>query len=356
MDSVQTSYTQILVDGYQRVSVIEDYYTTYPAVKITRINKTGSQAVSATVVPDQLRYSVNAMLDQNDNILLYGGKMASDTSQASYLCKVSRNTGNVLFRRSLFEAPVSVLNDLKQDENGKLFSLATQYYPGDLMTKISRINPDNGRLLWSQNINYNADGCLFNRLVVNGGDRFFAVGEQHCGDFFAKGFALRIRKSGQMEGRLPAPDSVAYQRYHTLWDGIIDNNNRLIAIGNTNDFDTITYSSTYYRAFAVRMDDNRCENITSAMQPAAEEISTPAAKLQLYPNPVQNTLVLSNMNPDEFDKLYVYNMQGAVVLQQKVNSTTARLDMTNYSDGVYVLVFRSSVSLKEKTMKFVVSK
>lgn len=356
MDSVQTSYSRLLVDRSQRVTVIEDYYTTYPAVKITRINKAGTQAVSTSVTPDQLRYSINAMLDQNDNILLYGGKMASDTSQASYLCKVSRTSGNVMFRQTLFEAPVSLLNDIKKDENGKLFALATQYYPGDLLTKISRINPDNGSLLWSQDISYNTDRCLFNKLVVNNSDRIFAVGEQRSGDYFAKGFALRIKKSGQVDNRLPAPDSVAYQRFHTLWDGIADNSNRLIAIGNTNDFDTTTYSSSYYRAFAVRLGEKGCENNTTAKQPAAEENNTLAEKLQLYPNPVQNTLMVSNMNPEVFDKLFVYNMQGAVVLQQKINGTSARLDMSNFSDGVYLLVFRSSVSLKEKTMKFVVSK
>lgn len=357
MDSAQTSYTRLHVDRSQRVMVVADYYLTYPAVKIIRINKTGTDAVSTMVVPDSMRYSVNSMLDRNDNLILYGGKMVSDTSQGSYFCKVSRNTGAVLYRKTLFEAPVSILNDVKQDNNGRLFVLATQYYSGELLTKISRMNPDNGGLMWSQNISFNTDRCLFNRLVVNDDNRFFAVGEQRSGDYFAKGFALRISKSGQTDGRLPAPDSVSYQRYHTLWDGIIDNNKRLVAIGNTNDFDTTTYSSTYYRAFAVRMDDNQCEH-TSAIEKQAtgEEGTVMNERLQLYPNPVQSTLVVSNMNTAVYDRLYVYNMQGAVVMQRQVSTSTASLDLSNFTDGVYLLVFRSSQSLKEKTVKFVVSK
>jgi hypothetical protein len=49
-------------------------------------------------------------------------------------------------------------------------------------------------------------------------------------------------------------------------------------------------------------------------------------------------------------------MQGAVLLQQIVTTTTARLDVSHLAEGVYLLVLRSSVALKEKTIKFVVSR
>jgi len=79
-----------------------------------------------------------------------------------------------------------------------------------------------------------------------------------------------LTKNGQLNGSLPAPDSVAFQRNHTLADGIFDNNHRLIAIGNTNDFDTITYSSSYYRAFAVRFNEN-CNNNNTKREEAGPE-------------------------------------------------------------------------------------
>lgn len=362
MDSVQTSYTRLHVDDRQRVTVVEDFYTSYPSVKIIRINATGTTATATTLVPDAGRFSLFSMLDDNDNLLLYGGKMMNDTVQAMYMCKVSRSSGNVLLRKSLFPAPGTQLNDLKMDNQGRLFSLVTLYYPDRQLTRISRINPDNGQLMWNRNMRFDQDSCQLARLVVTEADRFFAVGEKRCGSYFARGFAMQIKKNGQLNGSLPAPDSVAFHRYHTLADGIIDHNGKLIAIGNTNDFDTITYSSTYYRAFAVRFDEN-CNNNSivkedkspeTTGQGRAEESLT--EKLQLYPNPVQNQLLVSNMDPEAYDRIAVYNMQGAVVLQQKVTSATARLDASNLADGVYLLVLRSSASLQEKTIKFVVRK
>lgn len=361
MDSVQTSYTKLHIDAQQRVTVIEDFYTFYPEVKIIRINRSGTSAVTTTVLPDAARYNLNSVVDKNNNLFFYGGKMLPDDTQASYLCKISGITGNLIYRKTLFAAPASQLNDLKVDNQGRLFSLATLYYPDEITTKISRINPSNGQLIWNKNISFNTDSCQLNRLVINETNRFFAIGEKRCGSYFAKGFAMRVKKTGQLDGSLPVPDSVAWQRYHTLVDGIIDNNQKLIGIGNTNDFDTVTYTSTYYRAYAARFDEN-CNNNTTAKE-AAPEINEPlrsgepmVARLQLYPNPVQDQLNIANLDPQEFDKLFIYNMQGAVVMQQRVSAPQVRLDVSNLPDGVYLLTLRSSSSLKEKTIKFVIRK
>ncbi|MFN8290337.1 MAG: T9SS type A sorting domain-containing protein [Chitinophagaceae bacterium] len=383
MDSVQTSYARLHIDPYERVTVIEDFYTFYPAVNVIQINKNGTQAVKKTIVPDSSRYTLYSVLDRNNNLYLYGGKMPNDTTQGTYICKVSGTTGNVQYRKTLFTGPVSVLNDLKMDRNGKMFSLSTQYYPGEIQTRISRINPNDGHLMWNHTISFSNDRCLFNRLVVNESDRFFAVGEERSGDYFAKGFALRMKKSGQADGNLPAPDSVAWQRYHTLLDGIIDNNNRLISIGNTNDLDTATYSSTYYRAFAVRLEEgggggcNRNapvgetvieEEETAAAETAPEEVpatvTTPATEesketnvhFQLFPNPVQDQLSVRNIDMTAYDKITIYDMKGQIMLQQKVTMATARFDVSTLAEGVYVIALRSAKSMKEKTTKFVISR
>ena len=80
-------------------------------------------------------------------------------------------------------------------------------------------------------------------------------------------------------------------------------------------------------------------------------------KLVIYPNPVQNQLTVSNINPDEYDKIAVYNMQGAILQQQRVSSNMARMDISTLPDGVYLLVLHSSsVLVKEKSIKFVVKK
>lgn len=360
MDSVQTSYTRLHVDNQQRVTLIEDFYSMYPAIKVIRINKTGTHATVHTVVPDSMRYNLYSLIDKKNNLYLYGGKMVNDSVQAAFLCKLPATAGSFHFRKTIHTAPSSLLNDIRIDPGGRMFGLATLYFPDEIETRITRINPSNGQFIWNRKISFRTDSCQFTKLVVDQTDRFYAVGDKKSGSFFAKGYALRLKKNGQTDGRLTAPDSAAFQRVHSLVDGIIGADRELIAIGNTNDFDTTIYNSTYNRAFAVRFgNDQHCEQETS--RNSQEETNTATAettvtRLQLFPNPVQDQLRVSGLNPDEYDKLFVYNMQGAVLFQQKISTPSALLDLTNFSGGVYLLVLRSSVSLKEKTIKFLVSK
>jgi len=49
-------------------------------------------------------------------------------------------------------------------------------------------------------------------------------------------------------------------------------------------------------------------------------------------------------------------MQGAPLLKQTINGETARIDVSSLTEGVYLLVLHSSVTLKEKNLKFIVRK
>ena len=367
VDSIETAYTRLHIDRWGRVLVLEDYYANFPVVHIKRFAYNGQRLATFTITTDPGRYSVSTALDEDDNILLYGGKTNNGTSQALYLKKISRVTGNVVYSKTLFETSSFQLNDLKLDPNGNIFTLVTQYSAtGEQKCRISRINPANGNIAWNRNMNFSEDSCDLTRLVMNSSDKFYAIGEKRSCNYFTKGFAIRIKKNGgQLDGNFPAPDSVAFHRSHWLSDGITDNNNRLIAIGSTYDFDSITYSSTYFRSFALRMGgSNNCYGKGEEETLTEEEEATPeidrlelAAKVALYPNPASNQLTVYNINTDEYSLLTVYNMQGALIQQQKINTDITRLDISNLANGVYLLVLRSSSSLiKEKSIKFVVRK
>ena len=368
IDSTETSYTRLLIDRWGRVLVIEDYYASFPQIHIKRFAANGTSLNTFTVQTDPSRYSVSTVLDNDDNILVYGGKTVNGVAQAMYLNRVSRVSGTTVYSKTLFAAPSTQLNDFKIDGNGNIFTLVTQNYGTESQKcKISRINLSNGNVTWNRNMNYSDDSCNLNRLVVNGNDRFYAIGERRSCNFFSKGFAVRIKKSGgQLDGNFPAPDSVSFQRSHYLADGITDNNNRLIAIGSTYDFDTTTYSSNYFRSFALRMGviNNNCYDKGGAAEVAAAEEATAetekielTTKLVIYPNPVQSQLTVSNINPDEYNNITVYNMQGALLRQQPVSTGIARMDISTLADGVYLLVLRSSSAvIKEKSIKFVVRK
>lgn len=69
-----------------------------------------------------------------------------------------------------------------------------------------------------------------------------------------------------------------------------------------------------------------------------------------------NLLIVNKLRPDEFDKAALYNMQGAVVLRQKITAANVRMDATGLDEGVYLLVLSSSHAFREKSLKVLVRK
>ncbi|HNU13136.1 MAG TPA: T9SS type A sorting domain-containing protein, partial [Chitinophagaceae bacterium] len=145
-----------------------------------------------------------------------------------------------------------------------------------------------------------------------------------------------------------------------------DKDDQLIAIGNTNDLDTLVGAGTYYRSFAVRFGSNRhhhgCDDaerpgIESAAMSIDAKTDLPlTGKPVVYPNPAQDQLTISNIDKENYNSLAVYNMLGTLLFQQTINSNTARLDVSTLSGGVYVLVLRSSLTRKEQQLRFVVKR
>ncbi len=368
MDSTQTSFTRIHVDGSGIVTVLSDFYTFFPDLHMIRISANGQQVLRYTIETDPGRYTMSSALDAQDNILIYGSKSIGDTTQAMYLYKFSKQQKRIVYRKTHFTAPGLQVNDLKVDDGGNIFSLVAQYQANnEMVSKISRINSNTGNITWNQSILYSQDSCNLVKLVVSGDDRFYAVGCRQSNNYFCKGFALRISKNGHKDGIVPAPDSVNLQRLHWLCDGITDNNNRLIAIGGTTDLDTTTFYSSYLRAFAVRFTDNHCDDFgrpgtepeTLTGRPTATEATEKEEiqltnKLVVYPNPVMDQITVTGLNKDEYDRLTIYNMQGAQLLRQIINNESARIDVSSLPEGVYLLVLHSSATLREKYVKFIV--
>ncbi|MBI5856223.1 MAG: T9SS type A sorting domain-containing protein [Sphingobacteriales bacterium] len=368
VDSFQTSYTRLHIDRWGRVTVIEDYYGFFPDLHIKRISPNGQYVQNFTIETNPGRYSLFSTMDEDDNLFIYGNKSVGDTAQAMYLYKLSRINMSAIYRKTLFKAPGSQINDIKVDRHNKIFALLSMYTANGIqLCRISRINSNNGNIVWNHSMPFAQDSCNFVKLVMGDNDRMYAIGQRMSHTYFSKGFAMRMRKSGQMDGEFPSPDSVAYQRLHWLAYGITDRNNQLIAIGGTSDLDTISFMNTYLRAFAVRYGNNGNCNLTGKGEVITESDAAEASELNskklmaspalnIYPNPVQSSLTISGLQQEGYDKLTVLNMQGAMVLQLTTNSNFAHMDINDLPDGVYLLVLRSSVSLKEKSMKFVVRK
>jgi hypothetical protein len=361
MDSAAASYTRVHINRQGFVGVINDYFTFYPDIKVKIFTPNGQYSFGATIKVDPARYSLYSILDEDENLLLYGGKMVNDTTQALYLSKISRWNGRVIYSKTLFASPSTTLLDLKLDKRGDVYSVVQQFFTdGSQFSKVSRINSHNGGIVWNKTFRYSHDSCNLFKLVLDESDRFYVVGEKRNNNVFSKGYSLRIKKNGWDDGSYTSPDSVGFQKSHWLSDGLADQNHQLIAIGSTQDLDPVTGANSYFRSFAVRFGkNNRCdgderESAEAQGTPLAEIETNP--KVMLYPNPVRDQLNISNLNPEEYQKLVVYNLQGALIAEQAIQGNYARVDVSKLTDGVYIVALRSSSMKKEKSMKFIIKR
>jgi hypothetical protein len=95
------------------------------------------------------------------------------------------------------------------------------------------------------------------------------------------------------------------------------------------------------------------KNSHAANAPDLEEINL-SEKLVVYPIPVSDQMTVAGINKDEYDLMTIFDMPGNQLLRQAITGTTAKIDTNILPEGVCLLVLRSSVTFKEKTVKFIV--
>ena len=71
---------------------------------------------------------------------------------------------------------------------------------------------------------------------------------------------------------------------------------------------------------------------------------------------VDNNQVVVDLRDNTYDRLLMMDMRGTVILKQAISMGFSRIDVSNLGEGVYLMVLRSSLTLKEKSSKFVVRK
>lgn len=67
-----------------------------------------------------------------------------------------------------------------------------------------------------------------------------------------------------------------------------------------------------------------------------------------------NHILLTNLKTYNYDRISVTDMKGNVVLKQETTANNTRLDISSLADGVFVLTLRSSCTMKEKQVKFLI--
>lgn len=137
-------------------------------------------------------------------------------------------------------------------------------------------------------------------------------------------------------------------------------------VGNTNDLDTVTGSSTYFRSFAMGMgrrnrendcDDDRPSNsLTESLMAKGAMDETMVKNISVYPNPATNRITVQNPDPEKYNQVLIYDIRGNQLSQQYFNSHSASFDLTRMSAGFYLVVLRSSKGATDQTRTFSISR
>ena len=109
-----------------------------------------------------------------------------------------------------------------------------------------------------------------------------------------------------------------------------------------------TYSSTTcdYTDLQNTSTLNFTTPLTATVYLGVEDLKALANKVTLYPNPVKGEVNIIKANDLTIHKLEVYTMLGSKI--KTVRSQFERLDVTNFSDGLYFLTFHSNKGVFQK--------
>jgi len=66
--------------------------------------------------------------------------------------------------------------------------------------------------------------------------------------------------------------------------------------------------------------------------------------------------VVIDLQDNTYDRLFLQDMRGSVVLKQGISMGFSGIDLNNLEEGVYLVILRSTLTLKEKSCKIVVRK
>lgn len=74
--------------------------------------------------------------------------------------------------------------------------------------------------------------------------------------------------------------------------------------------------------------------------------------IEIYPNPVKDFLSIENPNLN-IDKIQLLDLQGKIVLEQRISSASIKLDLKNLPKGIYILQLKSNHQIlqSEKIIK-----
>ena len=79
-----------------------------------------------------------------------------------------------------------------------------------------------------------------------------------------------------------------------------------------------------------------------------KQIEEETNNLQIYPNPSNGIVTVSDKFKDEFRSVALYNSIGSKVFSKSYNSNNYKLDFTDLPNGVYMLVITTDIGVQKQ--------
>lgn len=251
---------------------------------------------------------------------------------------------------------------IKIIENGNIVAFATHVENGGIYSRLIILSPD---------------GVFLNSFANDSSNEFDI---QNCSDIIWDGNFNKIdnitknnivRYKLSANGPTPAPTGSIYQTYsngQTLNDLTVTGTNiqwydtQTCSINNntTNknlyNIESLLPSSTllvdgttYYASQTINNIESNYRLPVTVYQPLGINDYV-FDKLNIYPNPVQDLVTISNNSVIE--NLEIFNIIGQIIFSKKYNSNEVQLDFSNYEKGIYLAkIYSESKSITTKIIK-----
>lgn len=86
----------------------------------------------------------------------------------------------------------------------------------------------------------------------------------------------------------------------------------------------------------------------------SHDITIIKASQEIFNGSVQNHIKVTDLDLEKYDRVTVLNRQGIILINKVVNTSSTKMDVSHFDEGVYLLGLRSSSTRKEKIIKFMI--
>jgi len=305
---VTTSDSSIIISGYNENAYEQGF--------LLKLNKQGDSVYYKTNDWSTTKNRYNSIIETGDDeSVIAVGQLNDDLFIAKY-----NNTGDTIWTKQYGGNSTDAAYSIVKSNNDFLV-VGSSYIPGDLYTEsyILKIN-QLGDTIWTKKFggDYYHDIAYSIDSLLN--DKYIIVGEHNSvfGGDVTNGFYSIINNEG---------DILSTQIYRPSENAIF-------------------YSATLVTDNSYQILGKQGDDLLLLRTNNDGEFNTSLKQIDnfdflVYPNPAENSITLKNLHSN-FVNLEIYNINGQLVLSEKLNSSSPDIDISKLIGGIYLIKFIGS--------------